>query len=123
MRKTIRLTEADLSRLIRRIIKEGNGDVLTCLATATNMSVEDLIKLAPCLELQQNPTDTTKIQACVQEVIPMAQKKLDINILDPMGSAKRIMDLAKKCLECVGNVSPVMNASINENKRRINRRY
>ena len=126
MRKTIRLTEADLSRLIRRIIKEsGEGEVLTCLMTATGMGLPELIKLAPCLQLQQDPTNTTNIQACIAAVIPVATAKILglIDFSDPFGSGKKIMDMTTKCMACAGNVSPVMNASINENKRRINRRY
>ena len=120
MRKTIRLTEADLSRLIRRIIKENPNDVLTCLMTATGMGLPELIKLAPCLQLQQDPTNTTNIEACVSAVIPVATAKIleTINIFDPMGSGKKLADLTTKCMACAGNVSPVMN----ENKRRINRR-
>jgi len=121
MRKTIRLTEADLSRLIRRIIKESNeGEVITCLMNATGMTVDQLRALAPCLQLQQDPTNTTNIQACIAAVIPVATAKIveTINIFDPFGSGKKIMDMTTKCMECAGNVSPVMN----ENKRRINRR-
>jgi len=120
MRKTIRLTEADLSRLIRRIIKENPNDVLTCLMTATGMTFEQLKALAPCSELQQDPTNTTNIQACIAAVVPVATAKImeTINILDPFGSGKKIMDMTTKCMACAGNVSPVMN----ENKRRINRR-
>ena len=120
MRKTIRLTEADLSRLIRRIIKENPNDVLTCLMTATGMGLPELTKLAPCMQLQQDPTNTTNIQACVSAVIPVATAKIlgVIDFSDPFGSGKKIMDMTTKCMACVGNVSPVMN----ENKRRINRR-
>ena len=121
MKKTIRLTEADLSKLIRRIIKEsGEGEVLTCLMTATGMGLPELIKLAPCLQLQQDPTNTTNIQACIEAVIPVATAKILglIDFSDPFGSGKKIMDLTTKCMACAGNVSPVMN----ENKRRTNRR-
>ena len=121
MKKTIRLTEADLSKLIRRIIKEsGEGEVLTCLMTATGMGLPELIKLAPCLQLQQDPTNTTNIQACISAVIPVATAKILglIDFSDPFGSGKKIMDMTTKCMACAGNVSPVMN----ENKRRTNRR-
>ena len=119
MRKTIRLTEADLSRLIRRIIKEGGeGEVLTCLMTATGMGLPELIKLAPCLQLQQDPTNTTNIEACVSAVIPVATAKIleTVNIFDPVGSAKKLADLGTKCMACAGNVSPVMNTM--ESRRR-----
>ncbi len=121
MRKTIRLTEDDLSRLIRRIIKEGNeGEVLTCLMTATGMTLDELRALSPCGQLQQDPTNTTNIQACIAAVIPVATAKIlgAIDFSDPFGSGKKIMDMTTKCMACAGNVSPVMN----ENKRRINRR-
>ena len=112
MKKTIRLTEADLSKLIRRIIKEsGEGEVLTCLMTATGMELAELTKLAPCLQLQQDPTNTTNIEACVSAVIPVATAKIleTVNIFDPVGSTKKLADLGRKCLACAGNVSPVMN--------------
>ena len=109
MKKTIRLTESDLIKLVKQIIKESDqGDILNCLSIATNISNKELTKLAPCLELQKNPTDKTNIQSCVSAVIPFAQEKLGIDFFDPMGSAKRIMDLTTKCLACVGNISPVM---------------
>jgi hypothetical protein len=109
MKKTIRLTESDLIKLVKQIIKESDqGDILSCLSKATNMSSKELIKLAPCLELQKNPTDKTNIESCVSAVIPFAQEKFGIDFSDPMGSAKKIMDLTTKCLACVGNVSPVM---------------
>jgi hypothetical protein len=121
MKKTIRLTEDDLSKLIRRIIKEsGEGEVLTCLMAATGMGLPELIKLAPCLQLQQDPTNTTNIQACISAVIPVATAKILglIDFSDPFGSGKKIMDMTTKCMACAGNVSPVMN----ENRRRTNRR-
>ena len=119
MRKTIRLTEADLSRLIRRIIKENPDDVLTCLMTATGMDKTELTNLVPCGQLQQDPTNTTNIQACIAAVIPMVTSILAKEIFkDPFGVPKKILDVTTKCAACAGNVSPVMN----ENKRRINRR-
>ncbi len=118
-KKTIRLTEADLSRLIRRIIKENPNDVLTCLMNATGMRIEELTKLTPCLQLQQDPTNTTNIQACISAVIPVATSILTREIFsDPFGVPKKVLDMTTKCMACAGNVSPVMN----ENKRRINRR-
>ena len=102
MRKTIRLTEADLSRLIRRIIREGNeGEILTCLMKATGMRIEELIKLAPCSQLQQDPTNTTNIQACISAVIPVATAILTREVFsDPFGVPKKILDMTTKCIAC-----------------------
>ena len=112
MKKIVKLTESDLARIIKRVIKEGGeGEVLTCLMTATGMGLPELIKLAPCLQLQQDPTNTTNIEACVSAVIPVATAKIleTVNIFDPVGSAKKLADLGTKCMACAGNVSPVMN--------------
>ena len=120
MKKIVKLTESDLARIIKRVIKEGGeGEVLTCLMTATGMGLPELIKLAPCLQLQQDPTNTTNIEACVSAVIPVATAKIleTVNIFDPVGSAKKLADLGTKCMACAGNVSPVMN-TMESRKRR-----
>lgn len=112
MKKIVRLTEADLVRIVKRVIKEDNQDLLSCIAKAANMTRDELIKLTPCLELQKNPTDTTKIQACLQAAIPVAQSKINFDITDPIGSAKRIADLATKMAACASTITPqtpVMN--------------
>jgi hypothetical protein len=86
----------------KKILNENPEDILGCVATAANLTVADLIKLAPCLELQQNPTDPTKIQPCLTVVIPMAQEKLSIDIYDPIGSGKKIADLVTRIMTCAG---------------------
>lgn len=123
MKRIVRLTEADLVRIVKRVIKEDNGDVLNCLVKATGLTVDDLIKLAPCLEMKNNPTDTTKIQACLTAAIPVAQSKIKIDIFDPVGTAKRITELATKIMGCAtSQASEMNNVSMNENYRRFRRR-
>jgi hypothetical protein len=101
MRKTIRLTEADLSRLIRRIIREGGeSDILMCVSNAAGLDMSDLLELSPCAALQEDPTNTNNIQKCMAVVLPMAMKKININILDPQGTAKKIVDLTAKISAC-----------------------
>lgn len=116
MRRIVRLNENDLARIVRRVLKENPNDVLTCLMNATGMGIPELTKLVPCLQLQQDPTNTTNIEACIAAVIPVATAKIlgMIDFSDPFGSGKKIMDMTTKCMACAGNVSPVMN----ENKRR-----
>lgn len=117
MRKTIRLTEADLSKLIRRIIKEGNGDIATEIATCAMevLTIEDANTIPTCLELGMEvitngkiPTDLIKGFKCASELVKLNKKPED----------------AVKFFTCVANKisNPVMNASVNENKRRTNRR-
>lgn len=118
MKKTIRLTEADLSKLIRRVIKEIDGDIpQEIMACATEvLTLTDMVSIPTCLELgievitnKKIPTDFVKGLKCASELVNLNKKPDD----------------ALKFLTCVANKisSPVMNASVNENKRRINRRY
>ena len=101
MRKTIRLTEADLSRLIRRIIREsGESDILICVSTAAGLDMSDLLELSPCAALQEDPTNTNNIQKCMAVVIPMAIKKININPFDLPGTTKKIVDLTAKISAC-----------------------
>ena len=116
MRKTIRLTEADLSRLIRRIIKEGNGDIATEIATCAMevLAIEDANTIPTCLELASKvmidnkmPTDipsTVKLMACGAELVTLRKTPAD----------------GIKFLNCVlgkiGNTTPVMNTM--ESRRR-----
>lgn len=113
MRKTIRLTEADLSRLIRRIIKESNGDIATEIATCALevLNVEDVNTIPTCLELgmgvitsKKIPTDLVKYMACGTELTKLNKTPAD----------------GLKFLNCVlgkiGNTTPVMNTM--ESRRR-----
>lgn len=76
------------------------GDIMTCLQTAAGITKEEFEALAPCLELQQNPTDQTKIQPCITAVIGVGTKKLNIDIFDPIGSGKKVMELTQKIMAC-----------------------
>ena len=113
MRKTIRLTEADLSRLIRRIIKESNGDIATEIATCAMevLTIEDAATIPTCLELASKvmidnkiPTDLMKLMACGTELSKLNKTPAD----------------GLKFLNCVlgkiGNTTPVMNTM--ESRRR-----
>jgi hypothetical protein len=115
MKKTIRLTEADLSKLIRRVIKEIDGDIpQEIMSCATEvLTLTDMAALPTCLELGMEvitngkiPTDLMKGFKCVSELVRLNKKPED----------------AVKFFTCVANKisNPVMNASLKENKRRIN---
>lgn len=117
MKKTIRLTEADLSKLIRRVIKEINGDIpQEIMSCATEvLTLTDMANLPTCLELGMDvittgkiPTDLIKGFKCASELVKLNKKPED----------------AVKFFTCVANkiTNPVMNASVNENKRRTKRR-
>lgn len=123
MKRIVRLTEADLVRIVKRVIKEDNNDVLNCLVEATGLTFDDLIKLAPCNEVKNNPTDTTKITACITAAIPIAQSKIKIDIFDPVGTGKRSAELLTKIMACGTSQASEMNSvSMNENYRRFRRR-
>ena len=79
-------------------------DIITCLQTAAGITEAEIMALAPCSELQQNPSDSTKVQACVTSVIGVATKKLDINIFDPIGSGKKVLDMTQKIMACASQL-------------------
>ena len=78
-------------------------DIITCLQTAAGITEAEIMALAPCSELQQNPSDSTKVQACVTSVIGVATNK-NINIFDPIGSGKKVFDITQKIMACASQL-------------------
>ena len=117
MKKTIRLTEADLSKLIRRVIKEIDGDIpQEIMACATEvLTLTDMVSIPTCLELGMEVITTKKIPTDFMK---------GIKCIGELGKLNKKPEDAVKFFTCVANKisNPVMNASVNENKRRTNRR-
>ena len=116
MKKTIRLTEADLSKLIRRVIKEIDGDIAQEISACAMevLTIEDANTIPTCLELgievittKKIPTDFMKGFKCIGELGKLNKKPEDA------------MKFFTCVLEKIGNVTPVMN-TMESRKRRIN---
>jgi hypothetical protein len=113
MKKVIRLTESDLAKLIKRVIKENQNDIPTeIMGCATEvLTLSDLTKIPTCLELGMSvitskkiPTDFMKVMACGTEL-----SKLDKTPQDGI-------EFMNCVLEKVGSSTPVMNT--NESRKR-----
>jgi hypothetical protein len=77
MKKVVRLTESDLTRVIKRIIKEMQNDVPTEIAGCATevLTLSDLTKIPTCIELatqviedKKIPTDIMKGMKCASEL-------------------------------------------------------
>lgn len=72
MKRIVRLTESDLARIVRRIIKESNNDeLLSCIADAYELDLVDILKLSPCKNCQENPSpeNADKCLKAVEKVV------------------------------------------------------
>ena len=69
MKKTIRLTESDLARIVRRVIREENsniGGVLLCVAKSADLKLTDLEKISSCKKLNTESGQTiTNLNNCL----------------------------------------------------------
>lgn len=77
MKKIVRLTEADLVRIVKRVIKENQNDIPTEITSCASevLSFDDLAKIPTCVELgtevitsKKIPTDVKKLMACGGEL-------------------------------------------------------
>ena len=113
MKKVIRLTESDLAKLIKRVIRENQNDIPTeIMGCATEvLTLSDLTKIPTCLELgievttsKKIPTDVMKIMACGSELVKLNK------------TAQDGMEFMNCVLEKIGTSTPVMNT--NESRKR-----
>ena len=74
MKRIIRLTENDLARIVRRVIKESDDDLFGCIADAYKLGKADVLKLAPCRECQETPTEDN-CQECLDAVQKLVKSK------------------------------------------------
>ena len=84
MKKTIRLTESDLGRIVRRVIREENskiGGVLSCVAKAAQLKLTDLEKISSCKTLNTESGQTmTNLKSCLagaKSIIDEKTKNMD----------------------------------------------
>jgi hypothetical protein len=113
MKKVIRLTESELSDLIKRIIKESNEDIpQEILGCATEvLTLSDMAKIPTCLELgmsvitsKKMPTDIVKMMVCGTELTKLNKTPQDA------------IEFMNCVLEKIGTPNPVMNT--NESRKR-----
>jgi len=123
MKRIIRLTESDLTRIVRRVINENNNDILQCVATAAEVNYNDLINLAPCAKLQENPTKED-IEACLEGAKGVIDNKT--KGMSFFEKAQYLANLGLKSAGCLGVSTGGMtlpgyggtNIDIKESRRR-----
>lgn len=74
MKKIVRLTESDLTRIVRRVIKESDDDLFGCIADAYELGKADVLMLVPCRECQKTPTED-KCEKCLDAVQKLVKSK------------------------------------------------
>ena len=80
MKRIVRLTESDLARIVRRVIKENNDDeLLSCIADAYDLTLVDILKLAPCSDCQKDPSPENA-EKCLKAVEKVVRSK-DYNLM------------------------------------------
>lgn len=119
MKKIVRLTESDLVRIVKRVIKENQGDIpqqiMDCASEVLTLS--DLTKIPTCVELATQVMTTKKIPTDIMKGMSCATE---------LASLKKTPQDATKFLTCVltklSSQTPVQNVvSTNENSRRSRR--
>ncbi len=114
MKKTIRLTESDLTKIIKRVIRETQNDIpeeiMGCAMEVLTLS--DMLKIPTCAELaigvmtdKKIPTDIFKVMACGTELSKLNKTPQDG------------MDFMNCVLEKIGNTNPVI-MNTNESRKR-----
>ena len=115
MKKVIRLTESELSDLIKRIIKESNEDIpQEILGCATEvLTLSDMAKIPTCLELgmsvitsKKMPTDIVKMMVCGTELTKLNKTPQDA------------IEFMNCVLEKIGTTNPVVMNTNESRKRR-----
>jgi hypothetical protein len=115
MKKIVKLTESDLARIIKRVIKENQNDIpseiMECASEVLTLS--DLTKIPTCMELgmgvmtdKKMPTDIFKVMACGTELYKLNKTAAD---------AQEFMNCV---LEKVGTSNPVVMNTNESRKRR-----
>ena len=105
MKKTIRLTESDLGRIVRRVIREENssmGGGLSCVATALKLKLSDLEKIIPCRTLNKESGQTmTNLKSCLagaKSIIDEKTKNMDF-----FDQARYYTNLTTETAKCIYN--------------------
>ena len=105
MKKTIRLTESDLARIVRRVIREENskiGGVLSCVAKASQLELTDLEKISSCKTLNTESGQTmTNLKSCLagaKSIIDEKTKNMDF-----FDQARYYTNLTTETAKCIYN--------------------
>ena len=86
MKRIVRLTERDLSRIVKRVIKEQQEDIATQITQCATevLTLSDLSSIPTCLELatetmtqKKIPTDFMKGMKCVGELTSLKKGPQD----------------------------------------------
>ena len=101
MKKTIRLTESDLARIIKRVINEqGQSDPTGCFKAAFEIQNMDFEIPKSCMEVVTKPSYITK-SVCAFEVDLLSEE-----MGFPM-AASEIMEKVEQFYECTKSKSEV----------------
>jgi hypothetical protein len=115
MKKVVKLTESDLTRIIKRVIKESQNDIpQEIMGCATEvLTLSDMTKIPTCLELGMSvmtskkiPTDFMKMMACGTELSKLNKTPQDG------------MEFMNCVLEKIGTTNPVVMNTNESRKRR-----
>ena len=105
MKKTIRLTESDLARIVRRVIREENskiGGVLSCVAKAAQLKLTDLEKISSCKTLNTESGQTmTNLKSCLagaKSIIDEKTKNMDF-----FDKSRYYTNLTTETAKCIYN--------------------
>jgi hypothetical protein len=126
MKKIIRLTESDLARIVRRVIRENENknDILQCVATAADLNYNDLINIAPCANLLTGTPTKEDIEACFEGANGVIENKT--KGMSFFEKAQYVANLSLKSAGCLGVSTGGMtlpgyggtNIDIKESRRR-----
>ena len=103
MKKTIRLTESDLARIVRRVIREENssmGGGLSCVATALKLKLSDLEKIIPCRTLNKESGQTmTNLKSCLAGAKSIIDERTkDMDFFDKSRYYTNLLTDTAKCI-------------------------
>lgn len=113
MKRVIKLTEDDLTRIIKRVLVESDNpaDIASCVKQKTGKDLpESCVSLIPT-EIPTGGTppmpDTNKIITCLTEVGTMFGNPMDPNF-DPFSVPKKVNDFMCSFLGCTGSMCSVI---------------
>jgi hypothetical protein len=115
MKKIVKLTESDLARIIKRVIKENQNDIPSQIMECASevLTLSELAQIPTCLELgmgvmtsKKIPTDFVKLMTCGTELSKLNKTPQDG------------MEFMSCVLEKVGTSNPVVMNTNESRKRR-----
>jgi hypothetical protein len=115
MKKVVKLTESDLTRIIKRVIKESQNDIpQEIMGCATEvLTLSDMTKIPTCLELGMSVMTTKKIPTDIFKVMACGTELAKLNKTPQDG-----MQFMNCVLEKIGTTNPVVMNTNESRKRR-----